>query len=171
MFTDKSPEGVARHPTRVNHTSAIYLSDIARARQLPFPAITYILSNTYEPHVPKLQVQRRTRARLSARPLPRQGEFWRGVDGLRPGNKKVAPKIIDLRGREGLQESKAIERIKDINHAHLVSIFAYWVIDAEGRVLDDQSIAQLALGSSEVKDAKPASATMFVNLDERGRWN
>src|SRR5580704_13190020 len=88
------------------------------------------------------------------------GEVWMASA---PGNKKVALKIIDLRGREGLQESKAIERIKDINHAHLVSIFAYWVIDGEGRILDDQSIAQLALGSSDVKEDKPSGGTMFVD--------
>ena len=88
------------------------------------------------------------------------GEVWMASA---PGNKKVALKIIDLRGREGLQESKAIERIKDINHAHLVSIFAYWVIDDEGRILDDQSIERLALGSSAVKEDKPASATMLVD--------
>ena len=97
------------------------------------------------------------------------GEVWLASA---PGNKKVALKIIDLRGREGLQESKAIERIKDINHAHLVSIFAYWVIDDEGRILDDQSIAELALGNSAVKEDEAGKRD-----DARGsfcgcgRWN
>jgi len=81
------------------------------------------------------------------------GEVWMASA---PGNKKVALKIIALGGREGLQESRAIERIKDINHAHLVSIFAYWLIDSDGRILDDDAVAQLSLGSSAVKEPSPA---------------
>ncbi len=89
------------------------------------------------------------------------GEVWMASA---PGNKKVALKIIDLRGREGLQESKAIERIKDINHAHLVSIFAYWLVDAEGGILSDQLISQVSPDSSVA--GGPGSAvggTLFVD--------
>ena len=71
-----------------------------------------------------------------------QGNFGEVWMASAPGNKKVALKIIDLRGREGLLESKAIERIKDINHAHLVSIFAYWLVDSDGQILDDDADLQ-----------------------------
>jgi serine/threonine protein kinase len=148
-----------------NHLLGIYHARILRTSELPFRAKTYILndamSRTFQTY------------KSSDEPVPGyrlvrflgKGNFGEVWMASAPGNKKVALKIIDLRGREGLQESKAIERIKDINHAHLVSIFAFWVIDAEGRILDDQTIAQLALGKSEVVDAKP-SATMFVDLDK-----
>ena len=64
-------------------------------------------NNCHEPHVPKLQVQRRTGARLSARPLPGQGELRRGVDGLGAGQQEGgaedhrSPRPRGLAGIEG----------------------------------------------------------------------
>ncbi|MGA2254855.1 MAG: serine/threonine-protein kinase, partial [Thermoguttaceae bacterium] len=88
------------------------------------------------------------------------GEVWMATA---PGNKKVALKIIDLRGREGLLESKAIERIKDINHAHLVSIFAYWLVNRDGQIVDDTSISKLSVGPSGKDIGPPISGTMYFD--------
>lgn len=89
------------------------------------------------------------------------GEVWMATA---PGNKKVALKIIDVRGREGLLESRAIERVKDINHAHLVSIFAYWLVNDDGQIVDDTAISKLAAVPPAGKDvAKAIRGTMYFD--------
>lgn len=62
------------------------------------------------------------------------GEVWQASA---PGKNEVALKIIDLRGREGLKEFEALERIKHIRHPNLAPIFASWLITADGQVVDD----------------------------------
>jgi len=92
------------------------------------------------------------------------GEVWMATA---PGNKKVALKIIDVRGREGLVETKAIERIKDINHPHLLSIFAYWFVNSDGQVIEDFSISKLTVGPPGGKNTAPTvGGTILVDTGE-----
>jgi serine/threonine protein kinase len=89
------------------------------------------------------------------------GEVWTAYG---PGHRKVALKIIDLRGREGLKEFEGLERIKDISHPNLAPIFAFWVITSDGQVLDDASVGSLAGATQE--PSKRLAATLDLSQAE-----
>lgn len=84
------------------------------------------------------------------------GEVWSAVG---PGRTSLALKIIDLRGKLGWKEFRGIQRVKAIRHAHLMPITALWLVDDQGAVLSDDSLASVPL-QSEV--APPANATMVA---------
>src|SRR5688572_11051086 len=75
------------------------------------------------------------------------GEVWkatgRGVD--------VALKIIDLGGKTGYKEFKALKLVKRIRHPNLVPIVGFWLTDEDGAALDesqvDTSLSGLAANS------------------------
>jgi serine/threonine protein kinase len=93
------------------------------------------------------------------------GEVWMASS---PGNKRVALKIIDLRGREGLKEFEALERIKDISHPNLVPIFAYWVVTSDGLIMDDPKLAAIPLRPSV--DSPTFLKTMSITADQEHRY-
>lgn len=86
------------------------------------------------------------------------GEVWLASA---PGNKRVALKLIDLRGREGLKEFEALDRIKDISHPNLVPISASWLITTDGRILDDLSSASAVTTKKDM-----LTGTLAVDYDE-----
>jgi formylglycine-generating enzyme required for sulfatase activity len=70
------------------------------------------------------------------------GEVWKA---LGPGNVQVALKFIRLQGGAGRLESRALELMKQLRHANLLTIAAHWQTDtqlviavdlAEGTLLD-----------------------------------
>jgi serine/threonine protein kinase len=52
------------------------------------------------------------------------GQVWQATS---PGGIQVALKIIDLSGREGLKEFKALRLMKSIRQANLTPILAFWL--------------------------------------------
>lgn len=62
------------------------------------------------------------------------GEVWRASA---PGGTQTAVKFIDLSGGQGQKEYDAIKRIKLIRHANLMPITAIWLLDAEGKLIQD----------------------------------
>ncbi len=62
------------------------------------------------------------------------GEVWRASA---PGGTQTAVKFIDLSGGQGNKEYDAIKRIKLIRHANLMPITAIWLLDAEGKLIQD----------------------------------
>ncbi|GAA5511116.1 serine/threonine-protein kinase [Novipirellula caenicola] len=62
------------------------------------------------------------------------GEVWRASA---PGGTQTAVKFIDLSGGQGQKEYDAIKRIKLIRHANLMPITAIWLLDAEGKLIED----------------------------------
>ena len=67
------------------------------------------------------------------------GEVWRATS---PGRASVALKFLNLYERQGLKEFRAIQRMKFIRHPHLAPITALWLLDEDGRVLDDDLVDQ-----------------------------
>jgi len=76
------------------------------------------------------------------------GEVWRAAA---PGGTKCALKFIDLTDDQGTKEYQAIERIKQIQHANLMTITAIWLLNEQGQVIDDAPEPDLTtLGEDEL---------------------
>ncbi len=64
------------------------------------------------------------------------GEVW---EGRAPGGRPCALKIVrNLEAKEGRQEFRALEIMKNITHAHLMEIQAYWLLDDQSNVIDEE---------------------------------
>ncbi len=105
------------------------------------------------------------------------GEVWRATT---PGRSTVALKVLDMTGRRGWKEFRAVQRVKQIRHAHLMPIVAIWLIDEDGNVLDDDHLDGLAgkddtemLIADTVAEDKPATkmiiATLLADVSLRDR--
>ena len=63
------------------------------------------------------------------------GEVWRAVG---PGKVPVALKIIVVKGSEaGDREFRSLDILRDLRHPNLLPVQAYWLLDEEGHVIDD----------------------------------
>lgn len=78
------------------------------------------------------------------------GEVW---EALAPGGTHVALKIINLGTKQGLKELRAIKLVKQVQHANLVPINAFWLKDGSGDFLDEDSIDQAGNRPSDGKTA------------------
>ncbi|MBI1914053.1 MAG: protein kinase [Planctomycetes bacterium] len=78
------------------------------------------------------------------------GEVWEGVA---PGGIRCAFKVIsNLDGSQNVQEFRVLEMMKGLEHDHLMALQAYWLLDAEGRILPEGPEA----------DSARVTATMLV---------
>jgi len=87
-----------------------------------------------------------------------------------PGRTAAALKFISLDGKLGLKEFRGIERVKEIRHAHLLPITAFWLLDDQGQPLDDhalESLHDMAHGRNAA-DGHPAK--IADTLQPRPRW-
>lgn len=73
------------------------------------------------------------------------GEVWRASA---PGGTSAALKFIDLNGKQGLKEYRAVQRVKEVRHAHLLPIYAFWMLDQYGDVLSDAELEAWDLSGS-----------------------
>ncbi len=83
------------------------------------------------------------------------GEVWRASS---PGGTHVALKFLNVQERQGRKEFRAIQRIKDVRHPHLVQTYALWLLDDQNQVIDDAGFEN---ASPMILDS--VRATMFVN--------
>ncbi|MDD4267830.1 MAG: tetratricopeptide repeat protein [Pirellulaceae bacterium] len=67
------------------------------------------------------------------------GEVWKATA---PGGAEVAVKVIRLGGREGRKEFKALQLVKKVRHPNLVPTIAFWLLDADGQVIDEDLLKQ-----------------------------
>ncbi len=67
------------------------------------------------------------------------GEVWKAAS---PGGAEVAVKVIRLGGREGRKEFKALQLVKKVRHSNLVPTIAFWLLDADGHVIDEDLLKQ-----------------------------
>jgi tetratricopeptide (TPR) repeat protein/serine/threonine protein kinase len=86
------------------------------------------------------------------------GEVWRASG---PGGTSAGMKFIDLGGKQGLKEYRAIQRVKEIRHAHLLPIYAFWMLDQHGDVLDDAELSVWDMEGS-VLPAQAPKTEMFA---------
>src|SRR5262249_52818156 len=70
------------------------------------------------------------------------GAVW---EAKAPGGVSRALQVIrDLGVSQGPQEFRSLELIRDLDHAHLVRLYAYWLLTAHGAVIPDERIGQPA---------------------------
>ncbi|MCG8650191.1 MAG: protein kinase, partial [Pirellulales bacterium] len=91
------------------------------------------------------------------------GQVWRATA---PGGAAAAVKFIDLSDGQGQKEYDAVRRVKQIRHANLMPITAIWLLDAEGKVIEevpdeametlDLSVAQPRGQSAVLKEIEPS---------------
>ena len=66
------------------------------------------------------------------------GEVWRAVG---PGKIAVALKIIAAKGsKTGEREFKSLDLLRDLRHPNLLPIQAYWLLDDDGQVIEDDRV-------------------------------
>lgn len=85
------------------------------------------------------------------------GEVWKSSA---PGGTEVALKFIRLDGDHGLREVKSLELVKTIRHPNLCTIFALWARDANGNVLEDDSVD--LKGLADTKKPKATDETLLA---------
>jgi serine/threonine protein kinase len=74
------------------------------------------------------------------------GEVW---EAIAPGGIRCAFKIIsNLDASQNAQEFRLLELMKDLEHDHLMTPQAYWLLDAEGRILPEGADADSARGAA-----------------------
>jgi serine/threonine protein kinase len=81
------------------------------------------------------------------------GQVWRASA---PGGTVCALKILSLSGRPGWKELRAMQFVRHIRHPHLAPVYAMWLLDADGRVMDDELL------SSPPPAAPPAQGTLAL---------
>jgi serine/threonine protein kinase/tetratricopeptide (TPR) repeat protein len=88
------------------------------------------------------------------------GEVWRATA---PGGTHAALKFINLSGKHGVKEYRAIQRVKEIRHANLLPINAFWMLDDRGGVIEDARLAAsaTAVASRTVSRLHAADPTTF----------
>lgn len=85
------------------------------------------------------------------------GQVWAATS---PGGIHVALKIIDLSGREGVKEFKALRLMKSIRQANLTPILAFWLKDEDGQLVDESQV-----GNDLSSNAQPTNiqGTVLIN--------
>lgn len=66
------------------------------------------------------------------------GQVWEATG---PGGVKVALKIIDMEGGEGLKEFRGIRLFKNIHHPNLAPIIGVWLRDEAGNLIEEDPLA------------------------------
>jgi serine/threonine protein kinase len=80
------------------------------------------------------------------------GEVWKASA---PGGTSVALKFVNLAGKPALKELKALQHVKQVRHANLTPIHAFWMLDQSGDVLTNEAIEEYYAGASSAR--RPAS--------------
>ncbi|MFK8115180.1 MAG: protein kinase family protein [Rubripirellula sp.] len=79
------------------------------------------------------------------------GQVWRATA---PGGAAAAIKFIDLTDGQGEKEYEGVRRVKQIRHANLMPITAIWLLDGQGKMIEeapDEAIETIELGSIEAQ--------------------
>ena len=81
------------------------------------------------------------------------GQVWRVTA---PGGTSAAVKFIDLSDGQGQKEYNGVRRVKEIRHANLMPITAIWLLDGEGKVIEeapDDANQTIDVGVAEAQGA------------------
>ena len=61
-----------------------------------------------------------------------------------PGNIPIALKLIQLGDSDaGFREFKSLDLLRELRHPNLLPIHAYWLLDDEGKLIDDSDRADM----------------------------
>lgn len=86
------------------------------------------------------------------------GEVWQAVA---PGRTEVALKIITLDRKQGMKEFRSLRLVKRVRHPNLAPILAFWLKDADGNVMDDDSAEMLG---ANVTDSQWQGKSAYFNV-------
>lgn len=93
------------------------------------------------------------------------GVVWRARG---PGNTHCALKFISLDAKSGHKELRAIQRVKDIRHANLLSITAFWILDDEGMPISpDATAGKPAIQGTMNPQVRPATLIIAMPLGDK----
>jgi serine/threonine protein kinase len=88
------------------------------------------------------------------------GEVWQAKA---PGGIEVAMKFIRLDKKAGKKEFESLRVVKRIKHPHLMAINAFWLKDADGKVLDDDDVDLLGMNLRRARSgSQSTSETLFL---------
>ncbi|MEK6238788.1 MAG: serine/threonine protein kinase, partial [Planctomycetales bacterium] len=105
-----------------------------------------------------------------------KGGFGTVWEALGPGKVRVALKVIALSGsgKQGRKEFRAIRMMKNISQAHLVPIYALWLKDQNGDLMDDwlADTGNLALTQAVESDTRrPCELIIAMGLGEKSLFD
>ena len=98
-----------------------------------------------------------------------QGQFGQVWRARSPGNMSLALKFLSLHGRHGWKEFRAIQRVKQIRHAHLMPIVAIWLLDDEGTIISDDALESIAADHRDLDSAAMMTKTLVAPIHETRR--
>src|SRR5437016_11622741 len=67
------------------------------------------------------------------------GNFSHVWEARSPGDVRVALKILGMQDKQGLKEFRAVGLVKNIRHPNLSPVYAFWLKDENGNLVDDSN--------------------------------
>ncbi|MEX2186340.1 MAG: serine/threonine-protein kinase [Pirellulales bacterium] len=80
------------------------------------------------------------------------GEVWKASA---PGGTSVALKFVNLAGKPAIKELRALQHVKQVRHANLTPIHAFWMLDPSGEVLSNEAIEKYYAGAAAGRHTSP----------------
>lgn len=93
------------------------------------------------------------------------GQVWEATG---PGGVKVALKIIDMEGGEGLKEFRGIRLFKNIHHPNLAPIIGVWLRDEDGNLIEEDPLASAdGTESINLRSLRASEMILAMGLGEK----
>lgn len=92
------------------------------------------------------------------------GQVWAATG---PGGVKVAIKIIDMEGGEGLKEFRGIRLLKNIHHPNLAPIIGVWLRDESGDVIEEDPMSMDATESINIRSLRASEMILAMGLGDK----
>ena len=92
------------------------------------------------------------------------GQVW-AANG--PGGVKVALKIIDMEGGEGLKEFRGIRLFKNIHHPNLAPIIGVWLRDEGGNLIEEDPLSMDGNESINLRSLRASEMILAMGLGDK----
>lgn len=104
------------------------------------------------------------------------GEVW---EASAPGGMRAALKMIQLMGRQGRKEFRAVKLVKNIRHPHLTPINGLWLRDRDGNILEEDAFVAsdlhttqaVSTGQWSTAPGHPAELVIAMGLGEKNLYD
>lgn len=97
------------------------------------------------------------------------GEVWKATA---PGGTSVALKFVNLAGKPAIKELRALQHVKQVRHANLTPIHAFWMLDPSGDVLSNEAIeryysaAAMGRRTSPRDESRPTTLVIAMQIGD-----
>jgi serine/threonine protein kinase len=103
-----------------------------------------------------------------------EGSFGSVWSASGPGGSEVAIKVISLQRKYGDKELRALRLVKRVRHPNLVPLTGFWLLDEDGRLMDDSTVEELYRTSADPaatlvcadETAQPADLIVIMGLGD-----